>query len=74
MERYYTYCKFSNEKRYSAFDINEGYLVSNLIYCTLVENTLENQIKLQELADLNKDNGLSIQLRDTNGKVVFQTK
>lgn len=74
MARYcYVYCKFADEKRYSAYDINEGVPVTKLIYCTILENNEENRQKLQRLADLNKDNGLKIQLRDNN-KVVFETK
>lgn len=67
-----TYCKFKDESRFQAYDINSGYPVKNLIYATMVENSKENQEKLQRLADLNKDLGLVIQLRDNN-KVVFQT-
>lgn len=69
----FTYCKFADEKRFSAYDINEGVPVSKLIYCTLVENNATNRGKLQRLADLNKDNGLKIQLR-FNNKVIFETK
>lgn len=69
----YTYCKFDGEKRFSAYDINEGVPVDRLIYCTLLEDSQENREKLQRLADLNADNGLRIQLR-ANGKVIFETR
>lgn len=68
----FVYCKFADEKRFQAYDINEGLPVGNLIYATMVENTRENQMKLQNLADLNKDQGLTIQLR-VGRKVVYQT-
>ena len=67
-----TYCKFKDESRFQAYDINSGLPVKNLIYASMVENSKENQEKLQRLADLNKDLGLVIQLREKN-KVVFQT-
>lgn len=73
-ERFFTYCKFADEKRFSAYDINEGVPVGNLIYCTMIENTAENQKKLQALADLNADQGLRIQLRTPKGRIVFETK
>lgn len=69
----YTYCKFSGEKKFQAFDINEGYPVNRLIYCTLIEFNERNCKKLQDLAELNKCNGLVIQLR-RNNKVFFETK
>ena len=67
-----TYCKFKDESRFQAYDINSGLPVKNLIYATMLENSKESQEKLQRLANLIKDLGLVIQLRDKN-KVVFQT-
>ena len=69
----YTYCKFSGEKKFIAYDINDGVPAGRLIYCTLIELNEKNCEKLQKLADLNKDNGLVIQLRSRN-KVLFETK
>ena len=48
--------------------------VRNLIYATMVEDTIENRLRLQELANVNNDIDLTIQLRDCKGKIVFQTK
>jgi len=70
---FFTYVKYNGQKHFCAFDINEGRPVGNLIYATMVENTVENQHKLQELANINSDINLSIQLRGRNGKVVYQT-
>ena len=67
------YCKFADEKRFQAYDINRGVPVGNIIYASMVANTPENQEKLQRLADLNKDQGLIIQLRWGGKKVGFQT-
>lgn len=67
------YCKFADEKKFQAYDINRGIPVGNKIYASMVANTHENQRKLQKLADLNKDQGLIIQLRQNGTKVVFQT-
>ncbi len=72
MDWYIVYAKFKGQKSFKACDINEGRQVGNLIYATLIENTKENQTKLQRLADLNKDSQLVLQLR-RKGKVYFQT-
>ncbi len=73
MEWFIVYAKFDGCKSFRAFDVNEGRQVGNLIYATLVENTEETQNKLQQLADLNKEYHLVLQLR-RNGRVRFQTK
>lgn len=73
MEWYIVYAKFDGSKGFRAFDVNEGRQVGNLIYATLMENTEEKRQKLQELADLNKEYHLVLQLR-RKGKVCFQTK
>lgn len=70
---FFTYAKYNGLNKFTAFDINEGYPVTRKIYCTLIEATVENKRKLQELADLNKGINLKIQLRDANNNVVFQT-
>lgn len=67
-----TYCKYGNQSHFKAFDINRGIQVNNLIYATMIEPTNENKAKLQELADLNKDITLKIQLRQ-NKKIIFET-
>ena len=72
MDWYIVYAKFDGCKGFRAFDVNEGRQVGNLIYATLLENTDENQRKLQDLADMNKGCNLILQLR-RNGKVRFQT-
>ena len=68
-----TYCKFDDEKVFWAYDINEGVPVTKLIYATIIDVTPENCRKLQDLADLNKERGLKIQLRQ-GAKVLFETK
>ena len=73
MDWYIVYAKLDGCKGFRAFDVNEGRQVGNLIYATLLENTDENQRKLQDLADLNKEYHLVLQLR-RKGKVCFQTK
>ena len=73
MDWHILYAKFDGCKTFKAFDIKEGRQVGNLIYATLLENTEHVQQKLQELADLNKELHLVLQLR-RNGKVCFQTK
>lgn len=70
----YVYAKWDNNTTFKAFNLNEGYSVGNLIYATILENTTENQIKLQNLADDNKCINLILQLRPNGQKVVFQTK
>ena len=72
MEWYIVYAKFDGCKTFKAFDVNEGRTVGNLIYATLLENTEENRKKLQDLADLNKEYHLQLQLRRKQ-KVCFQT-
>lgn len=69
----YTYCRFSDDLRYKAFDLNAGCAVGRLIHCTIIQDSAENRAKLQELADLNSEDGLQIQLRTDSGKVVFTT-
>lgn len=67
------YAKFDGCSRFCAFDLNEGCQVGNLIYASQLEDTDENHRKLQELADLNKECHLVLQLRNKN-KVTFETK
>ena len=69
----FTYIKCDGMKSFKACDINEGYCVDRLIYATLVEVTEENKIKLQRLADMNKEINLVVQLRVGN-KIYFETK
>lgn len=69
-----TYVKYNGQRTFKACDINEGVTVKNIIYASMIENTDENKSKLQNLANDNKAINLSIQLRDLNGIVVFQTK
>lgn len=73
MNWHIVYAKFAGCKGFKAFDINEGRQVGNLIYASLLENTVDNRQKLQRLADLNKECHLILQLR-RNNKVTFQTK
>lgn len=72
--KYYVYAKWRGEKAYKAFDLSGGVPVTKLIYATITESTDEVHEKLQRLADQNKVISFSLQLRDGNGKVVFQTK
>ena len=68
MEWYIVYAKFDGCKTFKAFDVNEGRLVGNLFYASLMENTEETRNKLQKLADLNWRCNLR------KNKVCFQTK
>lgn len=72
--KYYVYAKWHGEKTYKAFDLSGGVPVTKLIYATIAENTDDVREKLQCIADQYKTIALSLQLRDGNGKVVFQTK
>lgn len=74
VRRLYAYCKFADQSRFSACDLENGVQVSRLIYATILENTEENRQKLQKLADMNKKQGLVIQLRTVANQVKFQTK
>ncbi len=69
----YVYAKMKWMKTFKAFDL-EGFFVGNLIYASLLDNTDENQKKLQQLAEDNKSAGFQFQLRlpETN-KILFQT-
>jgi len=73
MDWHIVYAKIDGCKTFGAFDINEGRFVGNLIYASLQENTEDNQRKLQELADMNKECHLVLQLRQ-KGKVKFETR
>lgn len=73
MDWHIVYAKLYGCKTFWAFDISEGRFVGNLIYASLLENTADNQHKLQELADLNKDCHFVLQLRHKN-RVTFETK
>ncbi len=68
----YTYAKMDDMRTYRAMDINEGAFVGNLIYCTVLEDNEYHRGKLQELADMNREIGLVLQLR-RNNKVIFET-
>ena len=72
MEYHIVYAKFDGCNSFKAFDVNDGSQVCNLIYASLVENTVDTSSKLQKLADMNKSCNLILQLRK-NGKVKFQT-
>ena len=69
----YVYAKRDGMKQFKAFDVNGCFTVERLIYATLLENSQENRMKLQELADLNKALNLKLQLRNHGGKVEFET-
>lgn len=69
----FTYIKCDGMNTFKACDINKGYCVDRLIYATLVEVTDENKMKLQRLADMNKEINLIVQLRVCN-KIYFETK
>ena len=68
-----TYIKYDGMNTFKVCNINEGYCVDRLIYATLVEVNEENKIKLQRLADMNKEINLVVQLRVGN-KIYFETK
>jgi hypothetical protein len=70
----FVYARFDGMKHFKAFDVNGGFAVDRLIYATLVDNSDENRIKLQKLADLNKAVNLKLQLRNHKGIVEFETK
>lgn len=70
----YVYAKWNGEKTYKAFDLSGGVPVTKLIYATVTESTDDVHEKLQRIAEQYKGINLSFQLRDGNGKVVFQTK
>lgn len=63
-------------RTFKPIDINKGIFVKNLIYATLLENTTENQERLQNLSNQNQNQHLNlrIQLRSDKGNVVFETK
>ena len=69
----FTNIKYDGMKSFKACDINDGYCVNRLLYATLVEVTEENKMKLQRLADMNKEINLVVQLRVGN-KIYFETK
>lgn len=69
----FTYIKCDGMNTFKACDINKGYCVDKLIYATIVEVTEDNKIKLQRLADMNKEINLVVQLRVCN-KIYFETK
>lgn len=69
----YTYIKYDGMKTFKAFDINGRVCVDRLIYATILEVNEENKIKLQRLADMNKEINLVVQLRVGN-KIYFETK
>lgn len=72
--KYYVYAKWQGEKTYKAFDLSGDVPVTKLIYATIIESTDEVHEKLQHIADQNKVIDLSFQLREDNGRIVFQTK
>lgn len=69
----YVYAKMKWMKGFQAFDL-EGFFVRCKIYASLLENSEENQRKLQQLAKDNKSAGFQFQLRKPEtDKVLFQT-
>lgn len=68
----YVYAKMKWMKTFKAFDL-DGFFVARLIYCSMLENSEENQIKLQRLADRNKTAGWIFQLR-MGDNILFETK
>ena len=73
-QRLFTYAKFADDSKFRAYDINKGVPVTRLVRATIMDDTEENREKLQELADLNKDKGLVIQLRTISTRIKFQTE
>lgn len=70
-EMCYVYAKMKWMQTFKAFDL-DGFFPGKLIYASLLEDSEENRIKLQKLADDNRQAEFVFQLRKDN-KVVFQT-
>jgi hypothetical protein len=72
-KQYYLYAASTLWKGFKAFDGEKP--VHNLIYAIIMDNSKANQDKLQEIADMNQEVRLILQLRNpTTGKPVFTTK
>ena len=68
----YVYARTSNMTSFRAFDL-EGHFAGNLIFASMLHDNEDNRRKLQELATANNGIGLALQLRESKGKVTFQT-
>lgn len=72
-DMYYVYAKMKWMRTFKAFDL-DGFFPGKLIYASLLENSEENQVKLQHLADDNRTANWQFQLRTPNNTVVFETR
>ncbi len=69
----YVYAKMKWMRTFKAFDL-DGFFPGKLIYASLLENSEENRVKLQHLADDNRTANWQFQLRAPNNTVVFETR
>lgn len=67
------YAKHNGLKTFKAIDIHTFEPVSNLMYASMIQNTPQNQSKLNRIASQNKEKSLIIQLREGT-KILFSTK
>lgn len=74
--KYIVYAKYDNMKRFSAFSLEDGCCVGNLIYASVC-NVFEVKplsVTLQNIASDNKAINLVFQIRENGtNKVVFQS-
>lgn len=69
----YVYAKMKWMRTFKAFDLTGGCFAGKLIYASMLDDSEENRIKLQQLANDNATAGWIFQLRK-NDNVTFQTK
>lgn len=67
------YAKYKGLKSFKAIDIHTFEPVSKLMYASMIQNTPQNQSKLNRIAAQNKEKSLIIQLREGT-KILFSTK
>lgn len=72
-EMAYVYAKMKWMRTFKAFDLTGGCFAGKLIYASMLADSEENRIKLQQLANDNATAGCIFQLRK-NDNVTFQTK
>lgn len=67
------YAKYKGLNSFKAIDIHTFEPVSHLMYASMIQNTPQNQSKLNRIASQNKEKSLIIQLREGT-KILFSTK
>lgn len=70
---YSVYVRFGGDDRFRAYSLEDDCSVSAR-FATQMMNDEYSRMTLQDIADVNREDGMVIQLRDNRGNVMFETE